>query len=190
MHLSLNGAQERPGDGHGQLVVECLDAVWTYRYTNGYSVALRGKLVAHLSLRADPSPPESPPPPLGSYSWKIESLDFNSTTHEKSLSIDAILGVRIEPHTPLVRNLGTPVMTNGTINAQRSPEKMDDLRITIDRASIPSEPVNLFGIPQATMRCLEVSTIHRPLSNLIVERFRCAACRKRRAYGGSDIVLE
>ncbi len=42
----------------------------------------------------------------------------------------------------------------------RAADENDDgieQRIVIDRATIPVEPVNAFGIPQATMRCLEVS---------------------------------
>ena len=137
MSISLDGARERLAQGfqHPGFLVDCSEAVWTYRYENGYIVTLRGALFAHLTVQ--------PPPAAGLPSvLRFETLTFDAKIHEKAIRLDAI-----------VRS-GDPT---------KSPPK-DDGKITLDRA-IPAEPVNAFGIPQATMRCLEVSS-HLPYSVL------------------------
>ncbi|KAF5346933.1 hypothetical protein D9758_010123 [Tetrapyrgos nigripes] len=60
MTLTLDGARERLF-AYGHAVVECVSAIWTYRYTNGYIVTLRGPLTVHVLLTASP-----PPGPAGS----------------------------------------------------------------------------------------------------------------------------
>jgi hypothetical protein len=40
-------------------------------------------------------------------------------------------------------------------------KKWEEPRQIIENGSIPGEPVNAFGIPQATMRCLEVGLAFR-----------------------------
>ncbi|KAI0034401.1 LIM-domain binding protein, partial [Vararia minispora EC-137] len=47
MTLSFDGARERVSSPL-QADVHCVAAVWTYRYYNGYTVTLRGPLVAQL----------------------------------------------------------------------------------------------------------------------------------------------
>ncbi|EIM85512.1 uncharacterized protein STEHIDRAFT_37377, partial [Stereum hirsutum FP-91666 SS1] len=47
MTLSLDGARERLYAAN-HAVVECVGAIWTYKYTNGYTVTLRGPLTAHV----------------------------------------------------------------------------------------------------------------------------------------------
>ncbi|KAI0250857.1 LIM-domain binding protein, partial [Lactifluus subvellereus] len=47
MTLSLNGARERVvGPNHG--IVQCISAMWTFRYHNGFTVTLRGPFTAHV----------------------------------------------------------------------------------------------------------------------------------------------
>ncbi|EIN10171.1 hypothetical protein PUNSTDRAFT_63736, partial [Punctularia strigosozonata HHB-11173 SS5] len=47
MNLCLDGARERLlAQGHA--VIECVTAIWTYHYNNGYTVTLRGPLTAHV----------------------------------------------------------------------------------------------------------------------------------------------
>ena len=50
------------------------------------------------------------------------------------------------PHMPSASN-GAP---------SEDPNRAEEPRYLIERAIIPTEPINAFGIPQATMRCLEV----------------------------------
>lgn len=149
MSISLENPVERPGYYTLPLYsifLECANAAWTFRYTNGYIVTLRGPLTAHLVLYPANHPT----------AWKFESITFNSQTHEKALKIDAIKGPRSDP-TPL-----TPGMKSENSNSTMNSPSHDDERATgefvvvINRATIPAEPVNAFGIPQATMRCLEV----------------------------------
>lgn len=60
------------------------------------------------------------------------------------------------PKTPRARIMPTP-SPNGTVMHRVDDERLwEEPRVGIDQASIPGEPVNAFGIPQATMRCLEV----------------------------------
>lgn len=83
------------------------------------------------------------------------------------------------PKTPRLKNSNasasgstggqTPVMNGVTVKTEQGPgqgqgqeEKWEESsRVVYERASIPSEPVNAFGIPQATMRCLEVCSAFR-----------------------------
>jgi len=140
MSLALDGARERHiAPGHS--IVECVAAVWTYRYANGYTVTLRGALSAHVLITATPA----------AYSFKFDEFTFDANFHDKSISLDALNGRRIpEPaRSPWLRDPNAP------------PDSEDDAlweepRLLIERCSIPGEPVNAFGIPQATMRCLEV----------------------------------
>ena len=158
MTLSLDGARERLLAQH-HAVVECVSAVWTYKYNNGYTVTLRGPLTVHVyivPLTNHTQPQQSP------YALRFEQLQFDAHTHEKFISLDGIAGQRAveTPKTPRVRNAPTP-SPNGTSVSQREEDRQwDEPRILIDNASIPGEPVNAFGIPQATMRCLEVRTTY------------------------------
>jgi LIM-domain binding protein len=154
MTLSLDGARERMyAQGHS--VVECVGAVWTYKYNNGYTVTLRGPLTAH--------PPGSTPAAQGTqFLLKFEDFQFDANYHDKYISLDAIMGLR-SLESPAVRNAPTPTLNGSTSLQQQQQQqleedkKWEEPRVTIERASLPGEPVNAFGIPQATMRCLEVS---------------------------------
>lgn len=148
MTLSLDGARERlVGQGHA--VIECVQAVWTYKYHNGYTVTLRGPMTAHVLLYL------TGPPMQGNvtgqpWTLKFDQLQFDANTHDKLINIDAIAGARVD----------SPQLSIGPLpNGAGSPEddhRYDEPRSVIEHASIPVEPVNAFGIPQATMRCLEV----------------------------------
>ena len=158
MTLTLDGARERMfASGHS--VVECVTAVWTYKYTNGYTVTLRGPMTVHVVITTTHPPGASPPipgaiPQPGSYTLKFEDFQFDANHHEKYISSDAILGPRLSP--PV--DAKPPVHSPTPADAAAAEEKMwDEPRLQIENASIPGEPVNAFGIPQATMRCLEVS---------------------------------
>jgi len=160
MTLSLDGARERLFAA-GHAVVECMAAVWTYKYSNGYTVTLRGPLIAHVVVCPQNPPANASMPqatPQLPYSLKFENLQFDANWHDKYIALESIMGQRVmeSPRTPRIRNAPTPTV-NGSIAQQRDDDKKwDEPRVVIDRASIPGEPVNAFGIPQATMRCLEV----------------------------------
>ena len=92
---------------------------------------------------------------------QFDSIRFDAYEHEKSLSIDAIIGHREPTLTPRIRNVNTPGATPNMAHAEdsrSSSQAQDEYRIVIEKANIPTEPVNAFGIPQATMRCLEVES--------------------------------
>lgn len=164
MTLSLDGARERSyASGHS--VVECVTAVWTYKYNNGYTVTLRGPLTAHV-VATSSHPPGSTQAAQGSpFVLKFDDFQFDANYHDKYISLDSILGPRSveSPKTPGIRNAPTPTMNGSTSQQQQQQQqleedkKWEEPRVTIDKASLPGEPVNAFGIPQATMRCLEVS---------------------------------
>jgi hypothetical protein len=88
------------------------------------------------------------------FTLKIDHLQFDANFHDKYITIDAIVGQRVGK-SPNVRNAMTPIM-NGIGSQQQQPDGKDD-RIHFERSSLPGDPVNAFGVPQATMRCLEVS---------------------------------
>lgn len=162
MTLSLDGARERLLSQH-HAVVECVAAVWTYRYTNGYTVTLRGPLTVHVILIPQPNAATSQTPP---YSLKFDHLQFDANHHEKFIALDSVMGHRQSesPKTPRVRTAPTP-SPNGTVMHRMDDERIwEEPRVMIDHASIPGEPVNAFGIPQATMRCLEVRAFRLRIS--------------------------
>ncbi|TFK64899.1 hypothetical protein BDN72DRAFT_774009, partial [Pluteus cervinus] len=148
MTLSLDGARERMyAPNHA--VVECVEANWTYRYANGYTIALRGPLTAHVKV--SPGPPGSSTP-NAQPNLQFEELQFEAKQYDKWISIDSIHGKRTSP---VARNMLTPT-SNGIINTQDEDKKWEEPRISVEDCQLPGEPVNAFGIPQATMRCLEV----------------------------------
>jgi hypothetical protein len=177
IHLCLDGARERLlAQGHA--VIEVVSAMWTYEYANGYTVTLRGPLTAHVIVSTPHTGPQHPNGrPLGfdihsgvgnmPFSLKIDNLEFECVRFDKLVNMDSVLGHRMQepPRTPRMRKLpgagGTPTL------AARDPRfeeeergrmwEDEEPRVIIERASIPGDPVNAFGIPQATMRCLEVS---------------------------------
>lgn len=157
MTLSLDGARERlMGQGHA--VVECVHAVWTYKYHNGYTVTLRGPMTAHVIVTPNSSlPGQGQAPHQGGYTLKFDQLQFDANLHDKLLALEAIVRARStdSPQIP-----GVVPLPNGAILQPPDENRpFDDPRYLIEHASIPAEPVNAFGIPQATMRCLEVRSL-------------------------------
>jgi hypothetical protein len=168
MRLSLDGARERVvGPNHA--MVQCASAMWTFRYHDGYTVTLHGPFTAHIIVI-----PNGPLTML-----KIDHIQFDSNFYEKLISMDQICGSRLDANkTPQVLNAPTPSPTvNGagvlpqppsqlpqsppSQAGQRGDERWEGPWITYERAFIRAEPVNAFGIPQITMRHLEVRPPNR-----------------------------
>lgn len=159
MSINLENPVERPIPGTPySFRIETANAVWTFRYVNGYVVTLRGPLTANAVFTPNTQPPPGPAGliPTAPFSLKFDNLTFDSVKHEKMLKIEAIEGTRGEQiqRTPRMKVEGGTNMMNSP--SQDEERGANDLFIVIDRATIPAEPVNAFGIPQATMRCLEV----------------------------------
>ncbi|KAF9458019.1 LIM-domain binding protein-domain-containing protein [Collybia nuda] len=172
MTLTLDGARERMY-AQGHAVVECVAAVWTYKYHNGYTVTLRGPLTAHVVITSTHPPgsaqaSQSPP----HFVLKFEDFQFDANFHDKYIALESVVGTRVvePPKTPHLhpRNPSTPTPNSG-VNQQQleDDKKWEEPRVTIERASIPGEPVNAFGIPQATMRCLELAESVGQMADLI-----------------------
>nr|VWO98933.1 Acyl-CoA desaturase (EC [Ganoderma boninense] len=162
-HLVLDGARERClGPMHG--LVECPAAQWIFRYTNGYNVTLRGPLTAEIVVSQVPVTQPSQAQ-LPQYALKLDKLVFDATTHDKYLAVDAIQGMRIE-ESPQVASMspGGAMNLNGTVE---DPSKFEEPRHVYENVSIPAEPINAFGIPQATMRCLELAESVTQMTDLI-----------------------
>ena len=175
MTLSLNGAQERVV-GPNRAIVQCATAMWTFRYHNGYTVALRGPFTAHVAVPVthDATLDVSlvQPAPSSTFTLKIDHIQFDSNVCEKHVAVDVIGGNHLSVDQTLqIHNASTPIRTftrYGAVAApplqqpqplqvgQRDEERCEPPRITYERAFIPADPVNAFGIPQATMGCLEV----------------------------------
>ncbi|KAF8164908.1 LIM-domain binding protein-domain-containing protein [Crassisporium funariophilum] len=169
MTLSLDGARERTfGQGHS--VVECVAAIWTYKYTNGYTVTLRGPLTAHVIITTTNPPGHAQAP---QFALKFEDFQFDANFHEKYIALESIMGSRML-ETPRMRNAPTPTPPGTSAQVQQQlqqiedDKKWDEPRVLIERGSIPGEPVNAFGIPQATMRCLELAESVVAMAEIIV----------------------
>jgi len=144
MTLSLDGAEESVV-GPNCAIVQCVSAMWTYRYHNGYTVTLRGPFTASVAVtrnetldgteaRTDSAPPST-------FILKFDHIQFDSNVYEKRVAVDVIGGNRLDTNNVLqFRDASTPTS------------------IIYERAFIPADPVDAFGIPQATMRCLEVGS--------------------------------
>jgi LIM-domain binding protein len=144
MTLSLDGAQERVV-GSNQAVVRCVSAMWTYRYHNGYTVTLRGPFTASAAVirndTLDGTEARTASAPPSTFILKFDHIQFDSNVYEKRVAVDAIGGNRLDTNNVLqFRDASTPTS------------------IIYERAFIPADPVDAFGIPHATMRCLEVGS--------------------------------
>ncbi|KAK7051241.1 hypothetical protein VNI00_004741 [Paramarasmius palmivorus] len=171
MTLTLDGARERLFD-YGHAIVECVSAIWTYKFNNGYTVALKGPLTVHVVVTAA-APPGTQAPSVhhphhqtgGNFYLKFENFEFEAKSHEKFIALDAI--------TMGQRTIESPKMSRGgrqsdVSDQQEEERKWEEPRIIIERGHIPGEPVNAFGIPQATMRCLELADSCADMADLIV----------------------
>ncbi|TFK22192.1 hypothetical protein FA15DRAFT_671796 [Coprinopsis marcescibilis] len=164
MTLALDGARERIY-AQGHAIVECVAAVWTYKYANGYTVTLRGPLTAHVVVTATNPPGSQFSNQQGGYLLKFEQFEFDAMTHEKSIALDAIIGTRV-PDSPFPKIHPMQHM-NTRFTEEEIQKQFDEPKVMVQHAIMPGEPVNAFGIPQATMRCLELAESVGAMAELI-----------------------
>ncbi|KAK2462278.1 hypothetical protein APHAL10511_005584 [Amanita phalloides] len=169
MTLSLDGARERPYPRNPHhCIIECPSAVWTYRYSNGYTVTLRGPMTAHVVM-SQPTLSSSDAASNfqgGQRHLKFENLQFDADQHDKFIMLDTVMSSRLSDSS--IRK--EPALTANGIQIQFQDDvtRWEEPRIMIERCLIPGEPVNAFGIPQATMRCLELAESVGQMTDLIV----------------------
>ncbi|KAF7313412.1 hypothetical protein HMN09_00497100 [Mycena chlorophos] len=155
MSLTLDGARERLY-GAGHAIIECVSAIWTCRYHSGHVVTLRGPLVIHLML-CTVAPGSAAAGAGAQYTLKFDNFEFDAVSHDKYIALDAISGTRREDEST----------TPGATGMPDDEKQWEEPRAVLENASIPGEPVNAFGIPQATMRCLELAESVGQMADLI-----------------------
>ena len=179
MSLNVDGAKERPLPQAPHYVsIDCSNASWTFNYTTGYIVTLKGPLSAVVTMQPPMAgQPQTPVSPL-SVLPKIEHLSFDAQKVTKAINVNSIIGQRAKD--PVRRRIKTESSSRpgssaglgggnrgfnalGSSSSESTPKSEEneerttgELMLEIADASIPIEPVNAFGIPQASMRCLEV----------------------------------
>ncbi|KAJ7179618.1 LIM-domain binding protein-domain-containing protein [Mycena filopes] len=160
MSFTLDGARERLS-APGHAIVECVTAVWTCRYNNGHIVTLRGPLTVNLVI-CSPGPvqPGASQQNGGGLVLKFDDFEFDAHSHDKYIALEAIAGPRKAEESAQTLNGVGPA-------AGDEDKKWEEPRLLIENGSIPGEPVNAFGIPQATMRCLELAESVGQMAELI-----------------------
>lgn len=140
--------------------MECVTAVWTYKYSNGYTVTLRGPLTAHVVIVSTQSSSSQVTAAQAGFQLKFDDFQFDANHHDKSIALDSIVGQR-QFEASKIRHVVTPTPGGSSIQQQQREEdkKWEEPRVLIEHGFLPGEPVNAFGIPQATMRCLEVRDV-------------------------------
>lgn len=169
MSWVIDGARERKL-APGAVQIETAHAEWIYRFSNGYRVALKGMLsVTYEASIIRPASAVGPGPTLATVNPEevkllITAFDMNVSEYEKYIKLDSISGERTREDVTMYpyRVPGAPEPPSGSTQAiaeeaDRRRRSGEEPRIQITRATMPGEPINAFGIPQATMRCLEVS---------------------------------
>lgn len=170
MSFSFDDAEEIL-ENPQEITVSCDVATWTWRFRNGFMVTMRGPLQARIFFRArtgadPPFEKQSPHQKESPYVTRLQGFMFDARQHDKFISLESIRGPRMQESmptpapTPRMRNQSNPYADS--VQRRLADERIHrsndfEQRTVIERGSMPSEPVNHFGIPQATMRCLEVS---------------------------------
>lgn len=152
MSINLDGARERIGSPtHG--IVECVQAVWTYKYDDGWTIKLKGPMTAHVIVIPNTSTVPGGQA-TGSYTLKFDQIQFDAKNYERLLAIETFI-----PKIPL-----SPPEQNTPLPEDEAHNNEEPRRVQVgekeywqlNSVTVPVSPINAFGIPQATMRCLEV----------------------------------
>ena len=161
MHIAIDGAREsRLRDNEDVIRLLTATARWTFQFQNGYTVVLRGPLTAHIRIQTPENGASYPFMDLNGFTLRCEHLQFDGECHDKMVSLDRILCMR-QPDSPSIESLSEHEIEE---------RKFDD-KYHLNGLQIPVEPVNGFGIPQATMRCLEVSLASSCMLSLMLIGF-------------------
>jgi hypothetical protein len=152
MKLSFSGAREHVVEPN-YAIVQCDSAMWTYQFYNGYIVTHHGPFAAHVFGIPDASQNGAPveSAPHSAFSLKIHHIQFDSDRYEMHYSADGIPGSWLDVNK-------IPQVLNPPTSSQRDDERSEEPWIPYEYQPIPEKPVNNFGIPQATLRVLEVRT--------------------------------
>ncbi|KAL0062631.1 hypothetical protein AAF712_010468 [Marasmius tenuissimus] len=118
-------------------IVECNNATWTYNFDNGYSVCLKGPMSVHVIIVAGLPTTTT----NGYYLGRNRHLKFDRFEFEA------------QGHEKLITL--EKAARIGSWNANGA------------EGSVLDVPVNAFGIPQAAMRCLELSDSCEDMAALI-----------------------
>ena len=153
MSINLDGARERIGSAtHG--IVECVQAVWTYKYDDGWTIKLKGPMTAHILVIPNSSN-QPGQPSTGTYTLKFDQIQFDAKNYERLLAIEAF--VPKIPLSPPEQNTPLPEEEAHNDEEPRRMQVGEKEYWKLNNVTVPVSPINAFGIPQATMRCLEVS---------------------------------
>ncbi|KAG6819458.1 hypothetical protein H0H93_011628 [Arthromyces matolae] len=146
MTLSIDGARERIYSA-GHSTVECINAIWTYKYSNGYTVTLKGPLTVHVVVPLDaltkfstklreiqpfninglpPAVPNSAPTMMNGGPFTPMHTNLNSTAPSTpggvtlySSAPPSITNPSGHPHTPMTNHALTP--TSGPTSSPKNP---------------------------------------------------------------------
>ncbi|KAK1235143.1 hypothetical protein PQX77_001645 [Marasmius sp. AFHP31] len=139
MKLTLDDAREQLYDDK-RAIVECNNAIWTYNFNNGYSVCLKGPMSVHVVTVAGLPTSTTNGYSLGrNHYLKFDRFEFEAQTHEKLITFEKAGRI-------------------GSWNTDGAKGPVLDCPVMI----------NAFGIPQAAMRCLELSDSFEGMADLFV----------------------
>jgi len=147
MTMNIAGAHERLLS-HRQAVIECPHAIWTFTYGDGYVVALNGPLTAYISAIPNPPQPSQSSGVDADHKLKIDKLAFDGMFQKRTFDVD------MTASPPPAR----PRRGSHRHNVPLKDEivNMNSERSTVIQQGLPDAPFNMFGIPVAAFRHLEL----------------------------------
>ncbi|KAH7105274.1 LIM-domain binding protein [Auriculariales sp. MPI-PUGE-AT-0066] len=176
MNFVFDGAKERVGIARGPngpnnvpvYLVDCPNASLIFRFSSGYIVTLRGPVYSQMSLIRTPNHPQGV--------CKFDIVQFEAKSHEKYL-VSSRLPFKLPPAGDLApANASLQAASSlkiegddGSMSGLGKHRPSPDGRVNFDDdVHVPADPVNGFGIPQAAMRCLELTENINVMENLFV----------------------
>ena len=172
LNISFHSPKENPLAGGGVRVQ--VEAAWMFTYSSGYTVTLSGPLEVIIQSGA-------PAPDLNGISappTRFTTIQFVAVKVDKKIYCEAIEGKRSngdpglgyenikKGHHPAETDGSSPSMGLTAKQATRNPNTPFGAEswVEIERAKLPPDPVNEYGIPQSLLVCLDVSP-HRVISS-------------------------
>ena len=117
-----------------RVFVECPGAAWTFRYTNSYSINLRGLFSAEIIALLNPLDRRSKD---GGCELKVDRMQFDAFLHDKFLVYDAIIGNRT-PESPWIAPLSSRVL-NGVCGGELDLNRLEEPQYMIVHVIIPAK---------------------------------------------------